>query len=683
MGLTKFSTGKNAVDKGIKLKNGEPVIALAGNPNVGKSSVFNILTGLRQHTGNWAGKTVALCTGRCRTENGSCNIVDLPGCYSLNPDSEEEKAAKDFLTDEKPDAVIIVCDAANLRMSISFVLQVLEINRSAVVCLNLIDETRKKGIKINVPLLSQRLGVPVVPCSAKTGEGIKKLIPAAEAVIKRNADAEKICVKPEEAPAENEKTENAGKAYPEKKADGNGKGKDETDKKTDGEKKDCGKTESEKTAEEKAAGYFIRAEQILKGAVKSPADTRKRDMKIDKVLTGKVFAFPVMFLLLTVVFYITIKGANYPSELLSSAFFRLEDILRGLFIKSGADKFLTEILLTGVYRTLAWVISVMLPPMAIFFPLFTLLEDLGYLPRAAFNLDRCFHKCGACGKQALTMCMGFGCNAAGVVGCRIISSPRERLTAILTNTFVPCNGRFPMLIAVISLFFGAASGYSDMLAAGALAFTIVFSVFAALLVSLLLSKTLLRGEKSGFTLELPPYRKPRVGQVIVRSIFDRTLCVLARAAVIAAPAGLIIFLLANIRIGNSNLINIITNALDPFGHFLGLDGVILLAFILGFPANELVIPLMLMMYTAGGSLTQVSSLSCLHNVLIENGWNAVTAVSFILLALMHAPCGTTCLTIRKETGSFKWMLLSILIPTLCGIIACALFNGFACLVRLK
>ena len=650
MGLTKSSTGKKAVDKGIKFKNDYPSIALAGNPNVGKSSVFNILTGLRQHTGNWAGKTVALCMGQHKTDNGNYNIIDLPGCYSLNPDSEEEKAARDFLIYEKPDAVIIVCDATNLKMSISLVLQVLEITRNAVVCLNLMDEAEKKSIEINIQLLSQRLDIPVVPCSAKTGEGIEKLVSVAAGVIKKS-DTDK---KP-------------GKNIP----------------KTE-ETTDTSEIKSEKTdADEKASAYRAKAAEILKNVIKASENTRKRDLKIDRAATGKIFAFPLMLLLLTVVFYITIKGANYPSELLSSALFRLENILRGFFVKNGADRFLTELLLTGVYRTLAWVISVMLPPMAIFFPLFTLLEDLGYLPRMAFNLDRCFNKCGACGKQALTMCMGFGCNAAGVVGCRIISSPRERLTAILTNTFVPCNGRFPMLIAVISLFFGAASAYSDIISAGILALTIVFSVLITLLVSFLLSKTLLKGQKSNFTLELPPYRKPRIGQVIIRSIFDRTVYVLGRAAVIAAPAGLVIFLLANIRIGSGNLISVITNALDPFGKFLGLDGVILLAFILGFPANELVIPLMLMGYTAGGSLMQPGSLSQLQSVLVQNGWTAATAVSFIIFALMHAPCGTTCLTIKKETGSIKWMLLGILIPTVCGIALCALFNGFACLIGIK
>ena len=429
----------------------------------------------------------------------------------------------------------------------------------------------------------------------------------------------------------------------------------------------------------------LRAEEMCSDAVFCDrACYNARDRKLDRILTSKRTGFPIMLALLLVVFWLTITGANYPSQWLADGLFWVQDRLTDFFTWMHAPDWLHGALVLGVYRVLAWVVSVMLPPMAIFFPLFTLLEDFGYLPRIAFNLDKYFKKACACGKQALTMCMGFGCNAAGVVGCRIIDSPRERLIATITNNFVPCNGRFPTLIAIITMFFvGTAGGFaSSFLSALGLTLVILLGVGMTLLVSRLLSKTILKGVPSSFTLELPPYRTPQVGKVIVRSIFDRTLFVLGRAAAVAAPAGLIIWVMANVTVGDMSLLAHCSQFLDPFGRLLGLDGTILMAFILGFPANEIVIPIIIMAYMAQGSLTDMSNLNELHTLLTNNGWTWLTAVCTMLFSLMHWPCSTTCMTIHKETQSLKWTAVSFAVPTVIGMLVCLLVANGARLLGL-
>ena len=413
-------------------------------------------------------------------------------------------------------------------------------------------------------------------------------------------------------------------------------------------------------------------------------DYARRDRTLDRILTSKLTGIPIMILLLFGVFWITITGANYPSGWLADGLFWIEGKLTDFFLWVSAPDWLRGVLVDGMYRTLAWVVSVMLPPMAIFFPLFTLLEDSGYLPRIAFNLDNFFRKACAHGKQALTMCMGFGCNAAGVIGCRIIDSPRERLIATITNNFVPCNGRFPTLIAIITMFFAGAVGgaFKSVVSTLTLTGVIVLGVVMTVFISKLLSKTILKGLPSSFNLELPPYRRPQIGRVIVRSILDRTLFVLSRAVVVAAPAGVLIWILANVTVGDMSLLAHCAGFLDPFARLMGLDGIILMAFILGFPANEIVVPIIIMSYMATGSLTELDSLADLHALFVNNGWTWVTAVCVMLFSLMHWPCGTTCITIKKETQSFKWTLVSFAVPTVTGIVICIVVAGAARLLGL-
>lgn len=381
-----------------------------------------------------------------------------------------------------------------------------------------------------------------------------------------------------------------------------------------------------------------------------------------------------MFLILMIIMWITIKGANYPSAILSDFLFSKEDSLFNFFLDIGVPIYLCEMIVFGVYRVLCWVVSVMLPPMAIFFPLFTLLEDLGYLPRMAFNMDCCFKKCNACGKQGLCMAMGFGCNAVGVSGCRIIDSPRERLIAIITNSFVPCNGRFPTLIAIITMFFVGTGAYTGLFSAFMLSSIIIFGIIMTLIVSKILGNTILKGVPSSFTLEMPPYRKPQITTVIINSIFDRTLFVLGRAVSVAIPAGLIIWLMSNTFINNNSILSMVCAFLDPLASLFGLDGVIITAFILGFPANEIVIPIIIMAYMGNTSLTEIESINSLKTLLVNNGWTIQTALSVIIFSLMHWPCSTTCLTIKKETGSIKWTIVSIIVPVICGLSICGILN---------
>ena len=711
MGLTNRSTGAHAADgmlAVVKRRETDSVVALAGNPNVGKSTVFNELTGMNQHTGNWPGKTVASAQGYCETGGWGCVLVDIPGCYSLMAHSAEEAVARDFICFGGANAVVVVCDASCLERNLNLALQAMEITDNVVLCVTLMDEARLKGVEVDAALLEQRLGVPVVPAAARSGEGLPELMCAVERVI-RGECAARVCrvryAQPLEAalalltPAVANAVGTGGPA-PRWLALRLLEGDTELNAGivrylgfSLAQHPDVaeilararrllaeGGVTQEALHDEVVRSLVRTAETVCIGAVRhTPTPQELRDRKLDRILTSRRTGFPLMLLLLLGVFWLTITGANVPSQLLADGLFWVGDRLGGAMAWAGAPVWVKGLLVDGVYRVLAWVVSVMLPPMAIFFPLFTLLEDLGYLPRVAFNLDRTFKKCRACGKQALTMCMGFGCNAAGIVGCRIIDSPRERLLAILTNNFVPCNGRFPTLIAILTMFFvGTAGGlFSSLFSALLLTATILLGIFITFAVTKLLSKTLLKGVPSSFTLELPPYRKPQFVKVIVRSVFDRTLFVLGRAAAVAAPAGVVIWLMANIPVNGDSLLHFCAEFLDPFARIMGLDGIILIAFILGFPANEIVIPIIIMAYMAQGSLLELGSLAEMKRLFLANGWTWVTAICTMLFSLMHWPCSTTLLTIRRETKSWKWTALAAAIPTALGVVSCILFATLA------
>ncbi|HKM43523.1 MAG TPA: ferrous iron transporter B [Limnochordia bacterium] len=604
------------------------IVALAGNPNTGKSTIFNKLTGLKQHTGNWPGKTVLLAQGSYTYLGQSYEVVDLPGTYSLLASSPEEEVARAFICSGKPKVTVIVVDATCLERNLHLVLQITQLTSQAIVCVNLMDEAKRRKMKLDLARLERELGVPVVSTAATRGEGLQVLRDAIARVTN-------------------------GTIQPEA-------------------------TIFEIDQENPAASLYTEAERIARDVVINSNDCAFTD-RLDRIATSRYFGIPLMLGLLAAILWITIVGANYPSQFLSRLFFGAEKVLSTLFTQLDSPLWLHDALIFGLFRGLAWVVSVMLPPMAIFFPIFTLLEDFGYLPRLAFNLDALFQRAGAHGKQSLTMAMGFGCNAAGVIAARIIDSPRERLLAIVTNNLVPCNGRFPMLIVMGSIMAGALIGtqMEGLIAVLVVLAALVISVLATLVVSRFLTSTLLQGEPSFFILELPPYRRPQIGTVLVRSFFDRTLTVLWRAVIVAAPCGLITWILANVTLSDQTLFAHLSLWLQPLGEAMGLDGVVLLAFILGLPANEIVLPIIFMGYLSGGALIEVQGLPAIQGILEANGWTWLTALNFIIFTIFHWPCATTLLTIKKETRSLKWTLVALLLPTVLGIGLCLVLTKLA------
>ncbi len=734
----------NLVRLGVDMSNWDYVVALAGNPNTGKSTVFNALTGLRQHTGNWPGKTVTRAEGGFEVGGDRYKLVDLPGTYSLLSSSQDEETARDFLLFGRPDVTVIVVDATRLERNLNLALQVLEITDRAVVCLNLMDEARRKGLTVDVRRLARDLGVPVVATSARSGEGLDEL----NRMISDVATGAWRC-RPRRvggrSPALREATRTLSgailDAFPDlpnpqwvalRLLDGDRSLAAAVEDGSLAELVDLGDsegaaadpaTEPPRARGTSAAGLvasrdgadstaraavldlagalrwrvgrnfhqalteavYAEAARIADRAVSRDGEPGRFDFDaaLDRLVTSRVFGFPLMLALLTVVFWLTIAGANVPSAMLATLLLdQVHPLLKEVAAAFGMPWWLDGILVDGVYLATAWVVSVMLPPMAIFFPLFTLLEDFGYLPRVAFNLDRMFHRVGAHGKQALTMAMGWGCNAAAIVSTRIIDSPRERLIAIITNNFALCNGRWPTQILVAAIFIGGlvpapVAGAVSALSVVAVAVLGVLLTFA---VSWLLSRTVLRGEASAFSLELPPYRPPRVLRTIYTSIIDRTLIVLWRAVLFAAPAGALIWLLGNVRAGEASLAEVLVGALDPFGYVLGLSGIILVAYIIAVPANEIVIPTILMLTVlvvgltdvgaGAGIMFELDSRAATARVLEAGGFTLLTAVCLMLFSLVHNPCSTTLYTIWKETRSVRWTAVSALLPVGLGFVLC-------------
>ncbi len=713
--------------------------ALAGNPNVGKSTVFNALTGLRQHTGNWPGKTIVRAEGAFAHRGSRVKIVDLPGTYSLQAGSADEEVAREFILFGRPDVTVAVVDATRLERNLNLVLQILDITDRVVVYVNLMDEARRHGIAVDAARLERELGVPVVAGSARSGVGIDPLLDAAHGVATGRTRTTPYRLAQQAPGVEQavgslaEVVEEAFPGVPSSRwvaqrllnaddavaaAVRSGElgqlGDDDTIAETvrSGASSQLGEDHTgaapavpPATARKRvvdaaqrlrwdlpadfhdtlmertyAAAHDIAARAEARGVRKAGFNV---DRTLDRLLTNRWLGFPLMLAILAAVFWITIEGANVPSGLLAALLIdTLHPVLQGAGDAVGLPWWLNGFLFDGVYLATAWVIAVMLPPMAIFFPIFTLLEDFGYLPRVAFNLDSLFRKAGAHGKQALTMCMGFGCNAAGVVSTRVIDSPRERLIAIITNNFSLCNGRWPTQILIASIFIGALAPahLAGLVSAAAVVAIAVLGIGAMFLASWFLSNTVLRGEATSFSLELPPYRPPRVLQTLYTSLIDRTLIVLWRAVVFAVPAGAVIWLSSNVTVGGTSIAEHAVGWLDPFGLFIGLNGVILLAYVVAIPANEIVIPtvLMLTVLTAGGAaagtgagvMFELDSAAATGELLRGGGWTLLTAVNLMLFSLLHNPCSTTIYTIYKETRSARWTTVASLLPVAMGISVC-------------
>ena len=745
---------RNLVRLGLGPGRWDHLVALAGNPNVGKTTVFNALTGLRQHTGNWPGKTVARAEGTFAHGGRRVKVVDLPGAYSLHAGSADEEVARDFLLFGRPDATAVVVDAMRLERNLNLALQIMEITDRVVVCLNLVDEARRHGVSVDAKRLERELGVPVVETVARQGEGVPQLLDAAvsvasgergttpyrtrshpagvreavaavepliEAEFPRLPNARWVALRllnADEGVADAVRSGEIGEigsddTGPRETGSGEtgsgfggigsaGTGSDEPPRADTGNGAppppaararilDAATRQRWKLGagfhDLLAENLYREAERIAGAVVRRDAKTAGRvfDRKLDRLLTSRVTGFPLMLAILAAVFWTTIAGANVPSAMLATLLVDgLHPVLNDFGAWVGMPWWLSGFLFDGVYLATAWVVSVMLPPMAIFFPLFTLLEDFGYLPRVAFNLDSLFRRAGAHGKQALTMSMGFGCNAAGVVATRVIDSPRERLIAVVTNNFSLCNGRWPTQILVASIFIGALAPprLAGAVSAGAVVGVALLGIAFMFLVSWGLSRTALRGEATTFSLELPPYRPPRVLKTLYTSVIDRTLIILWRAVLFAVPAGAAIWLLANISVAGASLAQHGIDLLDPFGLLVGLNGVILMAYVIAVPANEIVIPTVLMLTVAAlgspelgagaGVIFESDSPVEVEGLLRAGGWTLLTGVNLMLFSLLHNPCSTTIYTIYKETGSVRWTALSTLLPLALGFVTCFL-----------
>ena len=582
-------------------------VCFAGNPNVGKSTLFNALTGLHQHTGNWTGKTVDPARGHWQLRGVRYDAVDLPGVYRCAGGTPEERVAADYLLAHPPDLLVVILDATALERSLPLALELQASSPRLLLCLNLADEAARSGLHPDAAALGRAFGAEAILTAAHRRASVDALREAIAA----------CCARPPRQPLPPIPPE----------------------------------------------AVLDRAEAICR-AVCPSVPRRRRDP--DRLALGRWTAYPLVLVLLFGIFFLTVSGANLPSALLERGFARLGVLLLRLF--RAWPPWLRGLLVDGVYGTTAKVVAVMLPPMAIFFPLFTLLEDFGYLPRVALLLDRPFACAGTCGRQGLTMCMGCGCNAVGVMGCRILPGEKQRLAAILTNSLMPCNGRFSTLILLCGVLLGRGSP-APLATAACLTGITLLAAAVTLGVTRLLRSTLLRGEEGSFVLELPPFRRPQIGQILLRSVLDRTLKILGRAVTVAAPAGALIWALAQGRIGGEPVLSLLAAKLSPIAACLGLTGGLLLAFLLSFPANELLLPLTALIAAAGSGLP--AGEAGLALALDARFFTPMTALCAALFTLFHWPCSTTVLTIRKETGSLRWTLAAILLPTAVGAVLCA------------
>ena len=625
-------------------------VCLIGNPNVGKSSLFNILTSSFEHTGNWTGKTVASAMGTYVFDNVEYEVIDLPGTYSLFYESEEEKITSDYILHENYDIALVVADATNLERSLELLLEVLDATKNVVLALNLMDEVRLRQIKIQKEELENALSIPVVYLSTKENEGLNEL----KKVLANGLSSQ--FKMPHTSKLQSYLNQNQNMSPMQCFIDLVYKNSHDGIYKM-----------------EILHGYHFLALQLAK---KTMDRSHEKESKLDKIFNAMIqnrfFSFFTLFFFLFVLLFLTISFSNLPSDFLFSFFSSLEQPIFSFF--SFLPSFLLEPLIYGGYRTLYWVVSVMLPPMMIFFPLFSILEEFGFLPRIAFQLDHPFSKCGSCGKQCLTMCMGLGCNAVGVTGARIMENKKMKMLSILTNVFMPCNGRFPMILTIIALFFG---GENPFISAILLTLVLLFGVVITLVVTKILNTFLFKNDEAMFVLELPHFRKPKIIKTIFLSWKEKVLHILGRAVVVAFPAGLLLFFFTHFQVGEISLFRSLQNALNPVGNILGVDGSILLAFLFGFPANEIVLPILFLSYSGGNLLEEVGSLSALKTILIDNHWTISTALSFLILSICHFPCATTMLTIKRETGSLFYTILAFVLPTLIGVLICFLFHLFA------
>lgn len=674
-------------------------ILLAGNPNVGKSTVFNALTGLKQHTGNWSGKTVELASGNFRFQDSMIQILDLPGTYSLISNSPEEEIAGEALCFQSYDLVLVVVDATCLTRNLNLLLQIADITPHMALCVNLLDEARRRNTTIDLPRLESLLQIPVIGISAHKRKDIRRLknflgthihatnphlssmssiqypepfqqaLTMIEEVIPETHHGNKryfaLRLLDDETYLTSMKSAALSTSSIEKIQDALNESKNYLAR--------HGITAID-IRDTIVSSFHQRSLKITESCVHTIEDSHPKPGLADKLITSRWLGFPLMLLLGAVLFWITIVGANIPSNYLMSLFQWIEPYLYQFLCSLSIPLPLCSLIMDGIYQTATWVTAVMLPPMMIFFPFFTLLEDIGFLPRLAFNLDRCFKKSGSCGKQALTMCMGLGCNAVGVTGCRIISDKRQRLVAMITNCFIPCNGRFSLLINLSTLFIGTVycQKMQSAVAVIFIFFLLLCSISFTLLITALLTKWCSKEFEPSFSMELPPYRKPRISQILIRSLLDRTFKILWRSLRISMPAGALLWIFSNISVNNYNLLSILATFLDPFGKLLGMDGMILMAFLLALPANEIFLPVLLMGYLSYETMYEPTNLLAIKTLLLSHGWSTLTAVNVMLFSVLHFPCATTLFTIKKESHSILWTFLGFIIPTTVAIGACLL-----------